>query len=167
MTQEEIWEPVAVYGYQDLYEASNLGHIRREGTNRNLKPSSNKRAGDRLHVCLSSNGHVRTFYVHVLVAEAFYGPKPTGLEINHIDLDYQNNILENLEYVTHSDNQKHSVKAHGTWGSMNVKRFTERETELIRELYEEVKNYAAIAKVIGVSEMTVRRVIIGRDGRNY
>ncbi|CAL6044636.1 Conserved_hypothetical protein [Hexamita inflata] len=49
------------------------------------------------------------FYVHKLVANAFLGMCPTGFEIDHIDRTRQNNCLENLRYVSRSDNLKNKT----------------------------------------------------------
>ena len=50
------------------------------------------------------------FPVHRLVAFAFLGPPPTDLawQVNHLDGNPSNNRLENLEYVTPSQNILHS-----------------------------------------------------------
>ena len=50
------------------------------------------------------------FYLHRLVAFAFLGPPPTGLawQVNHLDGNPSNNRLENLEYVTASQNILHA-----------------------------------------------------------
>ena len=45
--------------------------------------------------------------IHRLVWEAFNGPIPGRLEINHRDLDKTNNHLSNLELVTHQQNLVH------------------------------------------------------------
>jgi len=51
--------------------------------------------------------------VHRLVARAFYGPRPEGLVVRHLDGNPQNNCLENLTYGTHSENLLDQVR-HGT-----------------------------------------------------
>jgi hypothetical protein len=45
--------------------------------------------------------------VHRTVWEAFNGPIPDRLEINHKDLDKTNNRLDNLELMTHQQNLVH------------------------------------------------------------
>lgn len=56
----------------------------------------------------------RTRTVHSLVAEAHLGPRPPGLEVNHKDGDRINNRLENLEYVTKSEQHRHRVHVLGS-----------------------------------------------------
>jgi hypothetical protein len=51
-------------------------------------------------------------YVHCLVAKAFL-EKPEDINkkyVNHIDKNKSNNTIENLEYITHSENILHSQK---------------------------------------------------------
>lgn len=44
--------------------------------------------------------------IHRLVAECWLGPKPDGLELDHIDRNSCNNDYRNLRYVTHSEQMK-------------------------------------------------------------
>lgn len=46
--------------------------------------------------------------VHRVVWEAFNGPIPDRLEVNHKNLDRQDNRLENLELLTHRENVQHA-----------------------------------------------------------
>lgn len=79
------------------YEVSNSGNVRRKGKVDNLKINYNSTGG---------YGRVSIGKVHTLVACAFLGERPNGLDINHIDGNKKNNNASNLEYVTRSENCK-------------------------------------------------------------
>ena len=51
--------------------------------------------------------------VHVLVMATFVGPRPEEFVINHIDGNKLNNSLENLEYCTQLENERHSLQVLG------------------------------------------------------
>ena len=68
----------------------------------------------------------RTWQVHQLVwMEANHKFVPDGFEINHMDLDKSNNVIENLELVTHKRNIQHAVENGIKLGPK--KRFTKQE----------------------------------------
>lgn len=54
-----------------------------------------------------TNSSIRVF-VHRLVAEHFLIPDEERKVVNHIDGDKKNNSVENLEWVTQSENNLHS-----------------------------------------------------------
>lgn len=101
----------------DQYSISNEGRVMRnrigKGTfmGRVLRPGRSSRGY--LIVCLydgSSRENRITKAVHKLVAKAFLGPCPKGLQVNHKDGIKQNNHVENLEYVSPSRNSIHAVE---------------------------------------------------------
>lgn len=58
---------------------------------------------------LYKDGKGKNYYVHRLVAEA-YIPNPNNLpQINHKDEDKSHNYLNNLEWITHKDNQNYGT----------------------------------------------------------
>ena len=63
----------------------------------------------------------KTYYVHRLVCEAFWGPS-LGLEVNHKDLNKSNNHYMNLEWVTRSYQIQHSYSTNKTRRSSAAKR---------------------------------------------
>ena len=113
----EKWLPIK--GYEGLYGISDKGNVRsidrnvicRNGT---LKPIKGKMrkicqcTNGYSFVTLSKCGTIKDKLVHRLVMETFVGN--SKYEINHKDGYKTNNRLENLEYVTHSENQKHSYR---------------------------------------------------------
>lgn len=64
-----------------------------------------------LTVCIKvSKGRYGTAFVHGLVAHAFLGEKPAGMQVNHKDANKLNNHFTNLEYVTPKENINHAIK---------------------------------------------------------
>lgn len=51
-------------------------------------------------------GSHNNWHVHVLVARAFHGPKPIGMEVLHLNHDPADNRPQNLVYGTRSENMK-------------------------------------------------------------
>lgn len=63
------------------------------------------------YVNLSRYGKQTPLRIHRLVAMAFLGaPADDGMEVNHKDADRTNNHLANLEWVTHLENVRHSIR---------------------------------------------------------
>lgn len=92
-------------GVREGLEVSNLGRVRRSRDGFIYKPGSNQKGYLKLR--LSWLG--RSFVVHRLVAEAFC-PNPHGKPcVNHIDANPKNNRADNLEWVTHKENNQHSI----------------------------------------------------------
>ena len=139
----EIWKDCI--GYEKFYQVSNFGRIRRsaigQGTfiGRILNPKSMK--DDYLRVTISINGYRKVEKIHLLVSRAFFGPRPPGYQVNHKDGNKHNNCVENLEYVTHSENAKHAIKyglmkVPGLKGSKNAQsKLDEFDVQEIRCLY--------------------------------
>ena len=88
------------------YEVNNLGEIRHKKRKQILKPRSNNSGYQ--YVNFKVNGKNKNFAVHRIVANAFI-LNPNGYtEINHIDYDKTNNCVENLEWVSSSQNKQHA-----------------------------------------------------------
>ena len=104
MKQTEIFKDVK--GYEGSYQVSNLGRVRSLKFNKEriLKLSSDSYGYYRC--TLSSNGKLKSFQVHQLVAMAFLDHSPNGNKtvVDHVDNDKRNNRLENLQLITHRQN---------------------------------------------------------------
>jgi hypothetical protein len=111
----EIWKDIiGIENYQVSNEGrvKRLKHRKKIGTSsipsyktyneRLLNPSPNKHGY--INVWILDKSH----YVHTLVAKAFIPNPENKPEINHKDLDKSNNHVSNLEWVTRSENMRHS-----------------------------------------------------------
>ena len=112
IVMKEIWKDIP--GYEGRYKASNLGRIKslnymHTGKEKVLKQV--KHYGGYLIVCLCKDGKQGNKLVNVLVWEAFNGPVPQGMQVNHIDEDKTNNSLSNLNLL--------SPKENCNWGTRN------------------------------------------------
>lgn len=104
-THEE-WRPIE--GYPD-YEVSNCGRVKslKGGKERILRPGSNNHGYPSVALCV--NGKPTSITVHKLVAEFFLGKRPENHEVNHKDGNRANAHVDNLEYVTRSENVRHAI----------------------------------------------------------
>jgi len=108
----ERWR--AVPGYEGRYEVSDFGRIRSLLVNgpglrgRILRPFRDRRG--RLTVTLCRDGRGKSLMIHRLVAEAFIGPRPDGMETRHLNDQAWDNRLVNLAYGTSSENKRDAVR---------------------------------------------------------
>lgn len=108
---EERW--VAIPGWEGLYEISTLARVRNSRTGYVLKQSVMK-SGGYYQLNLYRRGEKRKLgRVHCLMALAFIGPPPEGMEVCHEDGNPRNNLISNLRYKTHSENM-YDKSRHGT-----------------------------------------------------
>ena len=100
-----MWKDIKGF---DNYEVSTEGQVRNITTGHILKPRDNGRGY--LEVGLHTNKKRTHKYIHRLVAEAFI-PNPNNKpEVNHIDEDKTNNSVNNLEWLTHKENNNYGTK---------------------------------------------------------
>lgn len=114
---EEIWKDII--GYEGLYQISSHGRARRVNSLVNHNYGGLRKVRERvlkyhkirhdyLAVCLCKNNIKKTVVIHRLVAIHFIGQPKAGQQCNHIDFDITNNHVENLEWVTTTENNRHS-----------------------------------------------------------
>ena len=92
-----------ISGYKN-YKISNFGRVMNSRTDRILKPSVN--AWGYLQVILSKNGKIKNHAIHKLVANEFIEKLDGKNCVDHIDKNRLNNIVENLRWVSSSENNR-------------------------------------------------------------
>lgn len=104
--KNEIWKDVA--GYEGLYQVSNLGRVKslkyRKKNEERVLARYQRKEKDYIRVQLWHGGKLKFAQVHRIEYEAFYGPIPEGMEVNHINEDKTDNRLENLNLMTRKEN---------------------------------------------------------------
>ena len=123
----EIWR--SIIGYEGYYEVSNIGRVksierkitRNDGV---VQVRAGRMCNIRLDkdgypvVKLSAHGISKYIHVHKLVYESFIGSVPPNQEIDHKDFNRQNNHVENLCAMSHSDNVSKTVRAKRNYTSI-------------------------------------------------
>jgi hypothetical protein len=99
------WKEVP--GFAGLYEVCVTGQIRRVGR-RELRPYCGRDGYYRVQLWRENKASM--YLLHRLVAHAFLGTGLPGLEANHRDGDKSHNGVDNLEWVTRSQNLIHAYR---------------------------------------------------------
>lgn len=95
-----------INGYEN-YLISNLGSVKNTKTGLCLKPQLS--SNGYYNVTLCKNGKKSTPLIHRLVAEHFLSK--INQTVNHIDGNKLNNNINNLEWITYSENLTHAHKS--------------------------------------------------------
>lgn len=108
---DEVWLPIPFEGYGDYYRISSHGRLLSVRSGKILRQYPISQG--RLTRTISVNGKQKLLVIHSVVAAAFLGPRPEGMEVRHMDGNCQNNYATNLRYGTHAENMQDRLR-HGT-----------------------------------------------------
>jgi len=110
----------------------------------------------------SGRGGQRTVRVHVLVAEAFLGPKPTpSHQVNHRNGVKSDNRADNFEWVTNRENARHARDVLGYRGkgirgeAHGMTKLTESDVREIRRRLAAGESQTKLSAVFGVSRENI------------
>ncbi len=174
---QETWKDIP--GYEKMYQASNLGRIR--SLDRYVKGNKNKLrlypgsilkgTPDKdgyLKLSLSKENKQISFGIGRLVAKTFLENINNFKEINHKDGNKQNNSIDNLEWCTRSQNEKHAYDT-----GLIKKKFGEQHhnAKLTNEAVRVIRNsftltHQELANIFGVNRKCVGNIINFKNWRN-
>jgi hypothetical protein len=167
-----------IKGNREIYEVSTSGDIR----TKNRTGTRGKRVnGHALTQRDNSNGYLRcnmnidgkprSYLTHRLVAKSFISNPENKPYVNHIDGNKHNNKVDNLEWCTRSENEKHAwaiglKKDVSTKGELHgMHKLKETDVRFIRDNH--VRNGGTIktgelAKMFSVNPQTVTDIVSNR-----
>lgn len=142
------------------YEVSNFGNVRNKKL-KHLKKIANRKGY--LEVRLFKNGKETSKVIHRLVAKAFIDNLNNYPQVNHIDGNKGNNCVENLIWVTNSENQKHAyflgLQPSRAGERNNNTTLKTRDIVNLKELYNSGKTAKEVSKITGVGIQIIRNII--------
>lgn len=168
----EKWKPVV--GYEGLYEVSSKGRVRsvdrvlidRIGREKLFRGQSiathlNKYGYPICKLWMGSKGKTST--IHRLVALSFLENEDNKPQVNHIDGNKENNSIDNLEWVTNSENDIHAfeigLRSTRKGVDCNFAKLTEEKVLSIRDMKKKGVTQRNIAQIFNVSEGNISQIV--------
>lgn len=152
-----MFKPIS--GFEKYFGISKDGQVISFITSNIRKPSLNK--DGYLRVTLYKKGsNLKTFkhfFIHTLVALTYIGPCPVGYEVNHKDGNKLNNHINNLEYLSKTDNRYHMYNTCGRIGAR--KRYSKEQKIEIVSLYSTIKSQQKVADTLNIPRSTVKSIL--------
>ena len=170
----ENWKTIKNFPDYAVSDHGNVKRIVKDLHNRKLRTLKLRPSGcGYLHVSLSKDKKKYDKRVNRLVLETFVRPCPDKMECNHIDGNKHNNCIENLEWVTRSENMKHKYRIglaipSDHRGSKNpVAKLIESDVMEIKRLrFNEMLSMYSIAKIFNISYPSVSMICNNKTWRH-
>ena len=154
--KKEVWKPIK--GYEGIYDVSSLGRVRAyprigsQTSNIRIMKLQTDKDGYR-RIGLKKYGVTKRCSVHRLVAEAFIPNPDNKPQVNHKSGVKDQNNVENLEWVTQSENTIHSFRVLGQKpNKTNCRKVKCVETAQI------FLSAAEASRVLGIGASEIRKV---------
>lgn len=181
MNGSEEWRDIK--GYEGIYQISDCGRVKSLGrmvhmhngfryTKERFLRVKKKKSGYLFYCLYPGDRTVKYEHAHRLVAQAFIPNPLHKRDVNHIDGNKLNNCVDNLEWVTRSENQIHAYNV--------LKRTREHpigwDNKLAKHIVQLnldgtfVKKWASscdFQRQTGKTEANVRRCLIGKQKTAY
>ena len=148
------WKPIENTG--SIYFVDDMGEVESRFPGKKIHPLKPKKDRAGYHSVTVLEGGIRhAKFVHRLVADAFLNNPLSKPEVNHLNGIKTDNRLENLEWVTHSENIQHA------FDNGLCKPLTKVVIDDIQQF--RYKSVREAAKALGINEGTCRNYLNGNN----
>jgi len=163
---EEVWKDII--GQNGHYEISNFGKVRSTDRTIDTIRWPQKLKGKILKQRTNKTGYLFikirgiAYRPHRLVAEYFIDNPENKPCINHKDCNKLNNHVNNLEWVTYSQNMFHAVEngLYPLGENIKTSKLTFKDVKDIRKLYTANKYIQReLAEIYGVTRFAISKVV--------
>jgi hypothetical protein len=162
MMSEERWAPIADF---PGYYVSDFGRIKStracQGTVTKILKLQPGRYGKYQRICIRQNNTKKYVSVHSLVLECFVGPR-NGRTVNHKNFNTHDNRLENLEWMSLSENLKHARLAnrHAFGERHGLTKMTSAKVKQARDVYRSGKmSMERLAEKFGIAFSSMQLIL--------
>lgn len=152
--------------FENKYQISNTGKVRNKKTGLILKPKYNQKGYQYVNLSVNKTKSIK-WYIHRLVGFHFIPNPDNKPQINHIDGNPSNNVVENLEWVTNEENQRHAVlnNLHFQGETHKDSKFTNDSVKLLPDLIKIGFSLVELNKLTGVAIQNIQKIINGQTWR--
>lgn len=147
--------------YEGLYRVSSYGRVFSLRRRKMLMGGGNEYC----HVFLHKDDTKKYISIHVLVLEAFVGPRAEGMVACHNDGNCFNNKASNLRWDTRSNNNKDKA-GHGTVAvgeKHSQSKLTDNEVRDVKARLRNGEMHKDIAERYGVSRGAITQINLGNN----
>lgn len=161
----EVWKDIE--GYEGLYQVSNLGNIAKTNLDKRFVLRIGKDTSGYYQIILTKNKVRKCFLVHRLVAKAFLENSEFKRTVNHKNGIKTDNRVQNLEWASYSENQKHAYDSGLIKKPKGEKHFnTKLKNSDVFDIKYNLRHFKTkeLAQKYEVSESTIKAI---RTGQNW
>jgi hypothetical protein len=174
-----IWKDIE--GFENIYKINNIGIVKSLDKKLRIGNGFYIKKGRIIKPYMNNSGYLRinlydnkikiAYYLHRLLAQTFIINTLSKKEVNHKDGNKLNNNLDNLEWVTSSENKKHAFRIglKSTAGELSPKhKLTEWDVKIIRKMYKNTKYWTQrkIGELFGITDGHINNIVNYKNWRN-
>ena len=151
--ENEIWKKINIDDF--IFNVSNYGRVKSQ---KHIISYGTKEDNGYKRVSITNNTIIKKILIHRLVALTFLDNPNDYPLVNHKDGNKENNHVNNLEWVSHSQNAQHAVNILKVGGQRKVAQFDKDTLEIIKEY----QNITIAAKETNTNNTSITHVCNGR-----